>query len=276
MFLTTILLLNIVSANIILSSGLTNWSNTQLSYQYNLYKSYKDMGLITGSSILVYEIDDEGQVNTYKTLNNTVSSEDYQYILKKELGLKSYPCFFCDTTIQMCGGQDFINRIEKLYKNMSGFIDDTIRRALKYEYDGYYLDIELSTVIDFNKLTHFVNLWTYSLKKINKTLNVWIDFSLSSYNATMLYNNNDVLMTTMNTYDTTYDMFLTQVGQYVGKTDNRRLSFGILTYEHVIGSVEIDKILQWSKIFTPFSISLWASTIPLTWYQSLKNYLTNY
>jgi len=271
MFIKLLFLLKIVNSNIILSSGLTNWSNSQLSYQYNLYKLYKDTGIITGSSILVYEIDEEGQVNTYKTLTN-ITAENYQYMLKKNLGLKSYPCFFCDTSIQMCGGQDFINRFEKLYKNVSGFIDDTVKRALQYEYDGYYLDIELTTVIDFNKLTHFVNLWTKSLKQINRTLNIWIDYSLSTYNSTMLYDNNDVYMTTMNTYDTTYDIFLTQVEQNVGKIDNNRLSFGLITYDNIVSPVEIDKIIQWSNVFKPFSISLWASTIPLIWFQSLKNY----
>jgi hypothetical protein len=53
-----------------------------------------------------YEIDENGNVDTYKT-NSNVSAEEYQYKLKKELGLKSYPCFFCDTTIQMCGDQGF-------------------------------------------------------------------------------------------------------------------------------------------------------------------------
>ena len=122
-----LLLLNIVSANIILSSGLTNWTNQQLTFQYNLYKTYKSMNIITGSSILVYEINENGEMDTYKT-NNNVLAEEYQYRLKKELGLKSYPCFFCDTTIQMCGGQGFIERFEKLYKNMSSFIDNTINR----------------------------------------------------------------------------------------------------------------------------------------------------
>ena len=35
---------------------------------------------------------------------------------------------------------------------------------------------------------------------------------------------------------------------------------------------KIDKIIQWCKIFKPYSLSLWASTIPLSWYQSMKNY----
>uniref|UniRef100_A0A6C0E0J9 GH18 domain-containing protein n=1 Tax=viral metagenome TaxID=1070528 RepID=A0A6C0E0J9_9ZZZZ len=266
-----LLLLNIVSANVILSSGLTNWTNQQLTFQYNLYKTYKSMNIITGSSILVYEINENGEMDTYKT-NNNVSAEEYQYRLKKELGLKSYPCFFCDTTIQMCGGQGFSERFEKLYKNMSGFIDNTITKAIKYDYDGYYLDIELSTVIDKNKLTHFVNTWSKALKQINRTLNIWIDGYLSSYNSTMIYDNNDILLTTMNTYDTTFDIFLSQVALNIGKIDNNRLSFGFLTYDSVMNSVEIDKIIQWCKIFKPYSLSLWASTIPLSWYQSIRNY----
>jgi len=266
-----LLLLNIVSANVILSSGLTNWTNQQLTFQYNLYKTYKSMNIITGSSILVYEINENGEMDTYKT-NNNVSAEEYQYRLKKEVGLKSYPCFFCDTTIQMCGGQGFSERFEKLYKNMSGFIDNTITKAIKYDYDGYYLDIELSTVIDKNKLTHFVNTWSKALKQINRTLNIWIDGYLSSYNSTMIYDNNDILLTTMNTYDTTFDIFLSQVALNIGKIDNNRLSFGFLTYDSVMNSVEIDKIIQWCKIFKPYSLSLWASTIPLSWYQSIRNY----
>lgn len=266
-----LLLLNIVSANVILSSGLINWTNQQLTFQYNLYKTYKSMNIITGSSILVYEINENGEMDTYKT-NNNLSAEEYQYRLKKELGLKSYPCFFCDTTIQMCGGQGFSERFEKLYKNMSGFIDNTITKAIKYDYDGYYLDIELSTVIDKNKLTHFVNTWSKALKQINRTLNIWIDGYLSSYNSTMIYDNNDILLTTMNTYDTTFDIFLSQVALNIGKIDNNRLSFGFLTYDSVMNSVEIDKIIQWCKIFKPYSLSLWASTIPLSWYQSIRNY----
>jgi len=269
--LFSLLLLNHICAHIILSSGLTNWTDQQLSYQYNLYKSYNQMGIISGSSILVYEIDENGGVGIYKTASS-MGAEEYQYMLKKQLGLKSYPCFFCDTTIQMCGGEEFINRFEKLSKNMSGFINQTIQNALKYDYDGYYLDIELLTVIDTYKLTHFVNLWTHALKNVGKTLNVWIDGLVSSYNSTMLYQNNDIMLTTMNTYRTNYDMFLTQATLQIGRIDNNRLSFGFLTYDSVIDSDQIDKIVDWCKIFKPHSLSLWASTIPPSWYQSLRNY----
>ena len=264
------ILLNIVSASIILSSGLNNWTSQQLSYQYNLYKSYKYMNIIDASSILVYQIDENGEVDTYKT-NSNVSAEEYQYKLKKELGLKSYPCFFCDTTIQMCGGEEFVIRFEKLYKNLPKFIDDTIRNAIKYDYDGYYLDIEIITLYDSNKLTHFVNLWSIALKNVNKTLNLWVDGSLSPYNSTIIHDN--ILFTTMNTYDTTFDTFLIQVGLHIGKINNDKLSFGLLTYGSVMNSIEIDKIVQWSKIFKPYGLSLWASTIPLEWYQLMLNYL---
>lgn len=264
---------------VILSSGLINWNVEQLTNQFNTFRAYRDMGLITDTSILVYTIDENGLVGTHQP-NASITSEEYQRAIKEELGLGAYPCFYCDTTIGMC--DEFVSmtdRLNKLFTHVDRFINITIDNANKYSWDGYYVDIELRENTDTVKLTNFIVRWANALAKINKTLNVWIGGT--QYNDNVLYENNNVLLTTMNTYNLDYKSFISVASQYHQSIKSiNRMSYGLLTYDNlhnytniITNEEDMLNIINWSKIANPYALSLWASHIPSTWYKALYIYL---
>lgn len=278
MFIILLILVLATSNEIILFSGLLDWDDEKLMIQYNLYNSYYQMNLITGSSILLYGIGSDGMVETLNTSKiSHITSHEFQQSLKK-IGLKTFPTFFCDTTIGMCSNVDYplSYRLEQLYNNKNKFIETTIKNALKYNWDGYYFDLEPIEMIDNNKITNFIIEWALSLKKINRTLNIWIGGS-SYYNTTLLYSNSNIYLTTMNTYNSYYDVFITTASQYYSQISNiSLLSYGLLTYDNEFENANESSVLdimKWAKITKPYSISLWASHIPPKWYMGLKYFL---
>src|SRR5437763_305654 len=84
---------------VILASGLINWDYLKLEEQYNAYRSYKRLGLITGSSINVYSIDKDGGIGLHAPSYQNITAEEYQYRIKQNLKLGAYPCFYCDATL---------------------------------------------------------------------------------------------------------------------------------------------------------------------------------
>src|SRR5579872_1040201 len=155
MFIWFSLFLKIVlTREIILSSGVTNWTTKQLTLQYNKYSAYANMGIVTASSILVYNLDNDGHLGTYATADQNMSAIEYQISLKK-LGLKIYPCLFCDTSIGVCN--NLTKTMNKLYSHQQHFINDTITQALKFGWDGYTVDFETGDdKIDIEKFTDFI------------------------------------------------------------------------------------------------------------------------
>ena len=79
----------------------------------------------------------------------------------------------------MCGGDDFIIRFEKLYKNLPKFIDDTIRNAIKYDYDGYYLDSDLTYSVikikSIRKYKHKRTQWNVNQEQYVYEIDVIVD-----------------------------------------------------------------------------------------------------
>ena len=266
--------------NSILFSGLENWNDDQLSIQYNLYKSYKHMNLITGSSILLYNIGSDGLIKYYNTSPiASISSHEFQVKLKTNLGLKAYPTFFCDTSIGKCTSSEFplSYRLNKLLENKNTFIKLTINEALHYDWDGYYLDFEPTEVIDnYDIITDFIFEWNDALNKINRTLNIWTGGS-SIFNENRIFNNSNIYLTTMSTYDSYYTEFVNVANNYFSKISNlSKFSFGLLTYTNNLefaNETIIQDICNWIKLTRVYSIALWASTIPPMWFRGLQNYL---
>ena len=282
-------MINIAYAqNVILSSGLENWNREQLIDQYNAFLTYTRMNIISASSILVYNLDKNGNLDTYNTSDSTITAEQYQ-IMIKNLDLKSYPCLFCDATIGNCA--NLSDRLENLYTHQQDFINSTLVRAKTYGWDGYTVDFEPDQSVDSAKLTAFIVDWANQLASINKTLYIWIG-GTTYYDMSVLFNTNNIKLITMNTYVNNYDDFINIASDPLIKISNSsRLGFGLLTSElkkinpnivytnvcKVFNSMpqkDITNILKWSKLTNTDSVNIWASTIPPNWYKGLHIYLS--
>jgi len=270
--LLLILFLSFCNAKeVILSSGLGNYTDAQLLQQYTAFKAYKDIGLITTSSILLYNLNEDGSLGFYNTLSN-MTSKHYQTILKSELGLKAMPCLYCDSTIGMCS--NFSDRFSNLYSNMTQFIKSTVVEALEHNWDGYYVDFEPDTSVNSTEVTNFVLAWNLELKAFNLKLNLWIGGN-APYDDRIY--TSDILITTMNTYVDNYSDFINIAsGLQVITTNITNLGFGLLTNyvdtSHTSGSY-IEQIINWSILTKSNSLSLWASHIDPNWFFALKKYV---
>jgi len=265
MLIIFLLIITVYTKEIILSAGVDKYSLKGLEEQYSLYKLYKNYNLITGASILAYYLSENGTLETY---NN---GEELQYSLKINLNLTAYPCLFCDSTIGACDNLN--SRLEKVYLNEKYFFDQSIFKAKKYRWNGYYIDFEVNSFVDYNKLLDFILKWSKILYFNNLKFNLWIGDTY--YNMSLLYNNKYINLISMTTYLKPYDQVKLIVNGYNNITTN--MMYGLLTYQPDNPSIEIiypnnelDNIIN---LFNDTEIiSLWASNIPKSWYNSLRNY----
>jgi hypothetical protein len=234
------------------------------------------MKIITASSILAYNLDINGSLDTYLTNDSFWSAETYQLYIKENLGLKSYPCLYCDATIGMCS--NLSNRLENLYLNKTYFINDSIYRAKKFNYDGYFVDFEQDTTVNITKLTDFILLWNNELNKYKLSLTLWVDDG-TPYDE-RIWNTSTLKLISMDTYTNTYDSFINIAASLQTSTnDITRLGFGLLTNYNYFGNIndsinntDMMKIVKWSILTKSNSLSLWASHISPQWYDSLQLY----
>jgi len=288
------------SRPVILSSGLGNYTDQQLLQQYTSFKAYNDIGLITGTSMLIYNLNEDGSLGMYNTSSN-MTSEQFQSMLKINLGLKAYPCLYCDATIGMCS--NLSSRLDNLYKNIDSFITNTILTAKMYNWDGYYVDFEPDTMVNSTQITNFILLWANQLNAYNLQLNLWIGGNAPYDNR--IYGNNNLILTTMNTYGSNYNDFIQIAAQLqVSMFNITKLGFGLLTnygtirhfhfwkthiFAHLItepnktnaikyfsnDANNIKKIINWSILTKSNSLSLWASHISPSWYYALCKYVNS-
>lgn len=264
---------------IILSAGLGIYSQISLLGQYEVFKNYSKLKLITTISILTYYIDFNGMLAVYNQ-NETVNAEEFQYFIKNETGLNALPCIFCDSTLGACGGSDLYLRLQNLYNNKQSFINDTIRRAKKYGWIGYSVDIEEINTINistYNKLTEFMIEWHYLLKKEGLTLSIWIG-DAGMYNFTKLFHTSLQLIT-MSTYDSYYDDFITNAKWLIIGKNTSDVGFGFLTKaasgREALSGNEFYKIIDWLMNTTCNTISIWSSFVDEEWFVAMNHYLNN-
>lgn len=268
-----------------MSAGLGNYSQIPLLEQYEVFKTYAKMKIISTASILTYFINENGSIGVYNQ-NDTVNAEDFQYFIKNETELKALPCIFCDSTIGACN--NFSYRIQNLLKNQESFIDDSIYRAKKYGWEGYSVDFEAGYSILYNELTDFVVKWAHALKKEKLILSLWIG-DPSIYNYTTLFNE-PLQMITMSTYNTDYNDFTYIAKNLLSATNVSDIGFGFLTKaasgREAINSTEFSRIIDWlintsittlkntSNDISTNTISIWSSYIDDSWYKVMYEYLS--
>lgn len=276
------LLCCVFGKEVVLSTGLGGWTQQQLWSQYTSYKAYADIGIITTSSVLAYYIAENGSLAVYTTRSSMWPAEIYQATLKNDLGLKALPCLYCDATIGNCA--DLASRLNNLYNNMTGFIDDTISRGKQYGWDGYSVDFEPDTPVEMEQVTNFILEWGKALQENEMYLSVWIGGNVP-YNLTQLYNSSYVKLVTMDTYNLSYDEVINVVAPLqTSMYDVNNLGFGLLTnyqtnnkssrnrYNQTEGP-DMVGIVSWSLLTGAEPLSLWASHIPPEWYGALYTYV---
>jgi hypothetical protein len=265
----------VISRPVILSSGLGNYTDVQLQQQYRSFKAYKDIEIITGASMLIYNLNYDGTLGLYNTSSNT-TAEHYQRMLKTNLGLNAYPCLYCDSTIGMCS--NLSSRLDNLYQNMDNFIKNTVFIAVLNKWDGYQVDFEPDTDVDSTNVTNFILEWGYVLKMHNMQLFVWIGGNVPYDDR--IYNDKNLILITMDTYEATYNSFVsTASNEQMNMYDITKLGFGLETncdfkdYENDTSS-DINQIVNWSILTKSNSLSLWASHISPFWYYALHKYVS--
>lgn len=274
MFYLTILLMLVTSIfarpDVILSSGLENWDATQLQKQYNNFATYKDLGIITASSILVYNLDIDGNLDTYNTTDPNMTAEEYQVSVGK-LGLGKKPTIYCDSTINKCS--NLSKRLDRLYTHSQDFINTTLQKAQKYGYDGYIVDFEADDQVDWTKLTSFLLEWSSQLSLLNLSLYVWVGSGTPYENS--LYTSKNIKVLTMDTYTSDFASFVEEASTFVTKKLNpANLGFGLLT-SNVVPEKDMFKIVKWCEFVNVTTLSIWASTIDGLSFRPLHKFLTS-
>lgn len=248
-----------VRSIVILSTGIGNLNQTQLDNYVQLYAQYKDNNIITASSVLLYGLGMNGELVEYNTSvpNNKNSGAQFQRAIKK-LGLKVYPCIYCDATIGACN--NFAIRLDNLYKNKEKFINSTIKIALDNGWDGYTIDFEPDQWVNPIILSKFVIEWSYELSRSGLILYVWIG-GPTQYDLALFsdYMGTGLKLVTMDTYVSTYEYFVETAESLFSKIHNRsNIGFGMLSY--YIYS-DLDKVFNFIELSNINIISLWASNI---------------
>ena len=275
MNLLVFLLISIIGVHtreIIMAAGVGNYSSEQLQQQYQTYKSYSNIGLITGSSILVYQLTTDGMLAEWETTDPGLTASLYQVKIKKELGLKAYPAIFCDATVGAC--TNLSDRLAMMIKNKDNFIADSIQQAKRYSWDGYLVDFEPDSPTDAGTLTKLMTEWAAALHPYNLTLGIWFDSNTPYILATLAQSPN-INLISMDTYAAAYSSFIMIAGAKQTQIPTPNLSFGLLTYSlgSDINESDIIAISQWLILTKTPSLVLWASTIPPTWYHGLHQFI---
>ena len=282
----------IVSRDVMISTGIGGYTHEQLWSQFLAIKTYKNIGIVTTLSVLAYEIQGNGTLRAYHTNDTIWTSETYQQYVGEKLGLKSIPCIYCDTTIGTC--PNLSEGLKMLYTNntiATQFINDTLERALLYGYDGYIIDFEGTDSLNQTLLTEFLISWNYILNTNDMTLTIWIGGS-SPYDLPLLFNSGSINLITMDTYYQPYTQFILTAGQLqVSVIDSAHLGFGILTdynfpkqmrypeyvnlddNSNYISADDMINITNWCILTKTNTLSLWASHVPPDWYMALVNFV---
>ena len=270
MLLIILLISSVTARDIILSAGVGGWTYEEMWNEYTSYKMYTENKIITTSSILTYFIQENGTLGIYDTGYSKWTAENYQSKIKNDFKIKALPLLYCDETQGACSNLTL--RLNNLYNNMSGFIDDTVVKGIKYNWSGYSVDIEPVDTVDMTNVTNFILKWGKKLYDNNMYLSVWIGGG-TPYNLTLLYNTSYIKLVTMDTYGLTYSQLIDVIAptqDYM--LDNNNVGFGLLT-SNSITDIDLGSIIEWSLISGIDTISLWASKIPPEWYIGLHSFI---
>ena len=255
---------------VVLSSGLENWSRRQLDLQFNAFAQYKHMRVISASSILVYRLDEDGNLDTYKTNDSSVNAEDFQLSVRQKIGLKAYPCLFCDATVGFCSQLN--TRLERMYQHKIGFFSNVTARVLMNGWNGFAVDFEPDEGINWARLSDFLVELSNVLRDLAQVvLYVWVGgrtlYTESVFSAP------NIVVWSMNTYVDTYNHFVDVAAQDLALVDNTtRLGFGLLQSNDV-PEWDMINVVSWMRVAKVPMLNLWASNISGFALKALETFL---
>jgi len=212
-----------------LSAGMGGFSKDQLTEQYTRFENYKEKKLITASSVLLYYFNDDGTFGNWNTSTVDWTAKQFQVDLKEKLGLKAYPCFFCDETIGNCKPLD--KKLNAVFANKERFIESTILEAKKFGWDGYSLDMETFSTLDTTQLTQFVIDWGKALDDNGMKISIWVGGPTQYDMSAMVASPYIHSIVTMNTYVSNFDSFQYMAQALLNVVSVGRAGFGLLNYE---------------------------------------------
>eukprot|EP00602_Paraphysomonas_sp_CaronLab_P006358 CAMPEP_0185028546 /NCGR_PEP_ID=MMETSP1103-20130426/14320_1 /TAXON_ID=36769 /ORGANISM="Paraphysomonas bandaiensis, Strain Caron Lab Isolate" /LENGTH=333 /DNA_ID=CAMNT_0027562991 /DNA_START=98 /DNA_END=1099 /DNA_ORIENTATION=+ len=206
------------------------FNHSQLQRQYDLFQQYKIRNEVTVSSMLIYSLNADGSLGFWETGDDTWSSKQFQRDLKTNLGLKAYPCLFCDETIGNCEPlPEILSLLANDEASKQQFIRATIEEAITWGWDGYSVDFESFNHINFTETTPFVLEWGEALSSHNLSLSVWIggsaDYDLADLNASPYIES----IVSMDTYGKSYDSFVWTAETLLSEVSPSKAGFGLLT-----------------------------------------------
>jgi hypothetical protein len=286
---------------VILSSGIGGFSSDQLQTQFNLFKQYSDMKVISTVSILLYGIDEFGKMFSYETNSSAKwTSRKFQKDCRDVLGLGTLPLFFCDSTIGNCS--PLKDRLEKVYDHQEEFIKSTLEEIKQWGWDGYSLDFELEEYPsddDKRKITEFVVQWASALKTVGKRLAIWTSgptwYDLAFMNNSFDRLDNILTMTMSTYYARSAPGFQSIAKDYNGWIKADRAGYGLLTSPQLkkipdpnsslpnpnrivdltkpLSREDMIDIGKWCNKTNVPALSIWASVIPDNWIEGIKSYM---
>eukprot|EP00732_Lithocolla_globosa_P002565 Lithocolla_globosa_v1_NODE_1719_length_2380_cov_8.299785.p1 type:complete len:374 gc:universal NODE_1719_length_2380_cov_8.299785:2323-1202(-) len=306
MALFGLFLLGLASAgDVWLSSGYGGWTRQRMDQLYNDYQFYYQGNMTTHSSLLMYFFTTDGHFDHHENHNTPQGSvKPFAQALKSEIGLKAYPCFFCDETIGECSGLN--SRLEAIYRREAEFIADTITEAKVYGWDGYTVDIESFGRLDSERLTTFLINWGVEMMNNGMTLQLWVG-GPSQYNMGRLNDSPYVFpLQTMDTYRNSYSSWESAANSFLNQVHAEKAGFGLLVSHglkdlmdslvaygadrdlvmkkygkyieedpttYALSSEDMYRIAEYSRERGVDSLSLWASEIPVNWYGGLNDFV---
>ena len=220
---------SVTANNIWLSAGLGGYKHDQLQDLYNNFQQYKSDEQITVSSVLLYGIDETGSMFFWDTDDATWSSKNFQKDLQSKVGLKAYPCFFCDNTIGNCDNlADTLNEFATDESLRQKFISSTVDEALKWGWDGYAVDFETYSNVNASGVTSFVLEWGNELVKHDKKLSIWVGAGTQYDDQKLCTSPYIESCVTMSTYVGSYSAFEFQANELLKVVPEDKAGFGLL------------------------------------------------
>lgn len=267
-----------MAGEVVLSTGLGGWSTETLQGEFDSYQQYANAKSITGASVLLYGLRENGSMFWWNT-SSTWTSKQFQQDLKTKLGLKAYPCLYCDATIGNCAPLG--PRVKAMIEHKEAFISFSIAEAIEYGWDGYAVDFESFGPMPDASLNDFVIEWGERLHQHDIDLQIWVGgdtaFDLKRLNASVGITS----IITMNSYYfNSLDSFVHVAQSLFASVSPAKAGFGLLSpaslrIERFVDSNVMTQVGQWCRNKGVGSLSVWASHIPSTWMKGLASYLGN-
>lgn len=148
--------------DVIVCRGIGDMDEKAISTLGKIWGNYAEKGTITGTSALLYKIDEQGQ---FRNLVPDKPLEEHTRKYLTPMGAKALPHVWCDASC--CDNCKLPGALEAAMSRRDAFFQESIQAAKKFSWDGYALDFEGAMPADANATTTFFKDWEAALAKEN-------------------------------------------------------------------------------------------------------------